>query len=106
MSQLQVPANLHSLPTGQKILCLRVVLDATVKTSNWNLCRLGVSISRPDITVKHWAYGHSVAILLNPRGVTPVSHKYSLTVVRHATVVLAVPSIVHYPDNYKVKYII
>jgi hypothetical protein len=56
--------------------------------------------------VKHYAYGHSVATLLNPRGVTPVSHKYSLTVARHATVVVAVPSSVHYPANYNIKHII
>jgi hypothetical protein len=37
------------------------------------------------------------------RGVTTVSHKYSLTVARHATVVVAVPSTVHYPANYKIK---
>jgi hypothetical protein len=63
-------------------------------------------ISRPDIRVKHCAYGHSVATLVNPRGVTTVSHKYSLTVARHATVAVAVPSTVHYPDNYKIQYII
>jgi hypothetical protein len=60
--------------------------------------------------VKYCAYGHSVATLLNPRGVATVSrgvatvsHRYSLTVARHATVVMAVPSTVHYPDNYKIK---
>jgi hypothetical protein len=53
--------------------------------------------------VKHCAYGHSVTTLLNPRGVATVSHKYSLTVARHTTVVVAVPSTVHYPDNYKIK---
>jgi hypothetical protein len=53
--------------------------------------------------MKHCAYGHSVATLLNPRDVTTVSHKYSLTVERHASVVVAVPSTVHYPDNYKIK---
>jgi hypothetical protein len=62
--------------------------------------------SRPDIRVKHCAYGHSVTTLLNPRGVTTVSHKYSLTVARHATVVVAVPSTVHYPANYNIKYIL
>jgi hypothetical protein len=51
--------------------------------------------------VKHCAYGHSVATLLNPRGVTTV-----LTVARHATVVVAVPSTVHYPANYKTKNIL
>jgi hypothetical protein len=56
--------------------------------------------------VKHCAYGHSVATLLNPRGVATVSHKYSLTVARHATVVVAVPSTVHYPSNYKIKNIL
>jgi hypothetical protein len=50
---------------------------------------LMLTISRPDIRVKHGAYGHSVATLLNPLGGT-VSHKYS-----HATVVVAVPSTVH-----------
>jgi hypothetical protein len=53
--------------------------------------------------VKQCACGHSVATLLNPRGVTTVSHKYSLTVARHATMVVAVPSFVHYPDNYKIQ---
>jgi hypothetical protein len=32
-----------------------------------------------------------------------VSHKYSLLVARHAIVVVAVPSTVHYPTNYKLK---
>jgi hypothetical protein len=65
------------------------------------------SIERPDIRVKHCAYGHSVATLLHPRGVTTVSHKYSLTVARHVTVIVAVPSTVHYPANYKInEYII
>jgi hypothetical protein len=53
--------------------------------------------------VKHCAYGHSVATLLNPRGVATVSHNYSLTVARHVTVVVAVPSIVQYPTNHKIK---
>jgi hypothetical protein len=53
--------------------------------------------------VNHCAYGHSVATLLNPRGVTTVSHKYSLTATIHATVVVAVPSTVHYPANYEIK---
>jgi hypothetical protein len=53
--------------------------------------------------VKYCAYGHSVATLLNPIGVTTVSHKYSLTVARHATAVVAVLSTVHYPDNCKMK---
>jgi hypothetical protein len=43
------------------------------------------AISHPDIRMKHCAYGHSVA--------------------RHATVVVAVPSTVHHPPNYKIKYI-
>jgi hypothetical protein len=59
----------------------------------------------PDIRVKHCSYGNSVATLLNPRGVTTVSHKHSLTVAIHATVVVAVPSAVCYPANYKIKYI-
>jgi hypothetical protein len=53
--------------------------------------------------VKNCAYGHSVAILLNTSGVTRVSHKYSVIVAIRATVVVAVPSIVHYPANYKIK---
>jgi hypothetical protein len=53
--------------------------------------------------VKHCAYDHSVATVLNPRGVATFSHTYSLTVARHATVVVAVSSIVHYPSNYKIK---
>jgi hypothetical protein len=53
--------------------------------------------------VKHCAYGYSVATLLNPRGVATVSHKYSLTAARHGNVIVAVPSTVHYPDNYKIK---
>jgi hypothetical protein len=52
------------------------------------------SIRHPDFSVKHCAYVHSVATLLNPRGVTTVSHKYSLAVARHGKVVVAVPSIV------------
>jgi hypothetical protein len=53
--------------------------------------------------VKHCAYGHSVATLLIPRGVATVSHKFSLTVVRHSTVVVAVPSTVHCSVIYKIK---
>jgi hypothetical protein len=57
----------------------------------------------PDIRGKHRTYDHSIAALLNPCSVTTVSHKYSLIVARHATVVVAVPSTVHYPANYKIK---
>jgi hypothetical protein len=53
--------------------------------------------------VKHYTYGHSVATLLNPRGVTTVSHKYSVTVAKYATVVVAVPSTIHYAIKYKIK---
>jgi hypothetical protein len=53
--------------------------------------------------MKHCAYGHSVATLLHPCGVTTVSHRYSLTVARHTTVVVAVPSTIHYPAYYKMK---
>jgi hypothetical protein len=53
--------------------------------------------------IKDRSYGHSVATLLNPCGVATVSLKYSLTVARH--VVVAVPSTVHCPDNYKIKKI-
>jgi hypothetical protein len=53
-----------------------------------------IPISHPDIRVKHCSYGHSV---------TTVSHKYILTVARYATVVVAVPSTIHYPTNCKIK---
>jgi hypothetical protein len=53
-------------------------------------------ISHPDTRVKHCAYDHSVATLVNPRGVFP-------KVATYATVVVAVPSTVHYPANYKLK---
>jgi hypothetical protein len=56
--------------------------------------------------VKHCAYGHSVATQLYPRGVTTVSQTYSPTVATQATVVVAVPSTVHYPANYKIKTIL
>jgi hypothetical protein len=61
------------------------------------------AIGRRDIRVKHCAYGHIVATLLNARGVAKLSHNYSLTAARHATVVVAVPSIVQYPTNHKIK---
>jgi hypothetical protein len=61
-----------------------------------------VDISHPDIRVKHCAYGHSVATLLNPRGVATVSYKYSLTVATH--VLVAVSPAVHCSGNYKIKY--
>jgi hypothetical protein len=61
------------------------------------------SISHPDIRVKHCAYGHSVATLLNPRCVTTISHKYCVTAARHETVIVAVPSTVHYAANYEIK---
>jgi hypothetical protein len=44
------------------------------------------SIGLPGMRVKHCAYGHSTATLLNPRGVTTVSHKYCIIAARHATV--------------------
>jgi hypothetical protein len=47
--------------------------------------------------VKYCAYDLSVATLLNPRGVRAVA--------RYTTVVVAVPSTVHYPANYKIKNI-
>jgi hypothetical protein len=53
--------------------------------------------------VKHCAYGHSIATLLNPSGVTTLSHKYSPTVARHANVLVVVPSTIHYPANYTIK---
>jgi hypothetical protein len=66
------------------------------------LIALNKTISHPDIRLKQCAYGHGVATLLNPRGVT-ISHKSSLTVARHAAVVVAVPSTLHYTANYKIK---
>jgi hypothetical protein len=62
-----------------------------------------IPIRHPDIRVKHCAYGHSVAKLLNPRSVTTVSYKYSVTFARHAMVLVAVPSTVQYAANYKIK---
>jgi hypothetical protein len=64
-------------------------------------CRL--SLAQVDVypLYEHCAYGHSVATLLNPRGVTIVSHKHSPIAARHATVVVVVPSTVHYPSNYE-----
>jgi hypothetical protein len=62
-----------------------------------------MTISHADTRVKHCAYGYSVATLLNPVGVTTVFHMYRLTVAIHATMVVAVPSTVHYPANYKMK---
>jgi hypothetical protein len=61
------------------------------------------AVRHPDIRVKHCAYVRNVATLLNPRGFKAVSHKYSVTVARHAPAVVAVPSTVHYPAHYKVK---
>jgi hypothetical protein len=56
--------------------------------------------------MKHYACGHSFATLLNPLGVTTVSHKYTPAVARHAAVAVAALSAVHYPANYKIKYIL
>jgi hypothetical protein len=61
------------------------------------------TISHPEMRVKYCVCDHSVVTLLNPRGVATVSHKHSLTVARHAAVVVAVPSTVHHPANYKIK---
>jgi hypothetical protein len=64
-----------------KMLFFWVMMPCGLKSTN---------IRHPHTRVKHCAYVHSVTTLLNPRGVTTVSHKYSLTAARHATVVLAV----------------
>jgi hypothetical protein len=69
----------------------------------YNTPLLETSVNHVNIRVKQCAYGHSIATQLNPCGVTRVSHKYSLMVARHATVVVAVPSTVHCPAKYKVK---
>jgi hypothetical protein len=61
------------------------------------------AIRQPDIRVKHCAYGHSVATPVNPCRDAAISHQYSVTVARHATVLVAVPSTVHYPTDYKIK---
>jgi hypothetical protein len=42
----------------------------------------------------------------NSERLTTVSHKNSVTFARYATVTVAVPSAIHYPANYKIKYII
>jgi hypothetical protein len=69
-------------------------------------CDSKMTIGLPSMRVKHCSYGHSVATLLNSRGVATVFHKYSRTVASHKTVVVAVPSDVHYPANYYINYII
>jgi hypothetical protein len=61
-----------------------------------------MKLGHPDNRVKHCAYGHSVAILLNPHGVTTVFHKHSPVIARHATVVVAVPFTIHYHAYYKI----
>lgn len=61
-----------------------------------------VTISHPDVKVNNCAYGHSVAILLNPRGVATAAHKYSVTVGRHTMLVVAAPTS-HYLAYYKIK---
>jgi hypothetical protein len=77
---------------------------APLITKLFSTCFHLSSISHPHIRVKHCAYGHSVATLLNPLGGTTVSHEYSLTVARYATVVVDVPSTVRYPANYRLKH--
>jgi hypothetical protein len=56
------------------------------------------TISHPDMRTKHCAYDNSVATLLNPRGVTTVSHKYSLTAARQLLFLLpyTIPIIIKY----------
>jgi hypothetical protein len=90
-------------------------IKASWKTVNWEIkeitlrwileigCEADVTTGHPDMTVKQCAYGHSVATMLNPRGVTTISHNYSLTVARHATVVVSVCSTIHYTPNYNIK---
>jgi hypothetical protein len=58
-----------------------------------------LSIRHPNIRVKHYAYGHSIATLLNPRRVTSVSHKYSLTVAR-LTVLDLLYNLLYYYNCY------
>jgi hypothetical protein len=78
-------------------------------TSTWlhdatsQVPKLSWSISHPGTRVKRCTYGRSIATLLNPDSVTKFSHKHSLTVARYTTVVVAVPSTVHFPVNYKMK---
>jgi hypothetical protein len=62
-----------------------------------------LAIRNPDIRVKYCAYGHSAATLLNPCGVTTVSHKYGLTAAKHATVIVTAPSTLYYQTNYEIK---
>jgi hypothetical protein len=50
--------------------------------------------------VQHCTYGHSVVTLLNPLG---LSFSRVESVARHASVVVAVPSTVHHPANYKIQ---
>jgi hypothetical protein len=80
------------------VVVRRVVNFTALPVRNMVSC-----IRHPYIRVKPSAYGYSVATLLNPRGVATVSHKSA----RLVAVVVAVPSTVHCPDNYKIKiYII
>jgi hypothetical protein len=71
--------------------------------TNGNVARHALPISHSDIRVKHCAYGHSVATLLNRGGVTTVCHKDIVTVARHTTVLVVVSSTVHYSAKSKIK---
>jgi hypothetical protein len=53
--------------------------------------------------VKHCPYGHCAATLLNPCGAATVSQKYRLIFAKYATVVMAIPSTIHYHVNNKLK---
>jgi hypothetical protein len=115
VSELRPPTGLLFIPQ-MVCVCVRVrveghggMISRQGKTPDsftralWQLLPVESSISHPHIRVKHCAYGHSVATLLNPLGGKTVSHEYSLTVARYATVVVAVPSTVRYPANYRIK---
>jgi hypothetical protein len=89
------------------IIIISSVAVAHVRACYTTMFRLALrqlyAIGRPEMIMKNCAFSHNVATLLNPRSVTTVSHKYSLAVARHATVVVAVPSTVHSPTNYKIN---
>jgi hypothetical protein len=82
---------------------LMVLFRIATFSVRWTESYVMLAISNPHVRVKHCAYGHSVATLLNPLGGTTVSHEYSLTVARYAIVVVAVPSTLRCPANYRIK---
>jgi hypothetical protein len=92
----QVVVHFHKVALAH---CKFTLIKATV-CSSLPGSHTAQAIRHLDIRMKHYACGHSVATLLNPLGVTTVSRKYT------PAVAVAVLSAVHYPANYKIKYIL